>query len=311
MADNYGAKPYDYADYYKPIRGSQLEDTTPFMDKLRAMLSAFGVDQTPVDLNNPNASIGEKLRGGLGLAPALRPTATQADVRKSDMAMAGPGAVVPPVVPTAATPAPVAAPAPAFASAAPTMEPAYTGMTAADIHGTTIPPRGTGAIVNESTGKVTNIGSPTPAGPGAAPQGYQAAPGSLASFYGAGMRMKQAATKDAAARTAALKLPETMKTAEETKKLTELNRLADAEPDPEKRRLILSGLQAPSAAPYTFIPGMNEGEVMVGNRQTGKATTEIAARAPTPLKEGQTGKARDAKGNMVPVVIRNGVPVPI
>ena len=100
MADNYGAKPYDYADYYKPIRGSQLEDTTPFMDKLRAMFSAFGVDQTPVDLNDPNASIGAKLRGGLGLAPALQPRAVQADVRKSDNAMAVPavpnfGAVAP------------------------------------------------------------------------------------------------------------------------------------------------------------------------------------------------------------------------
>ena len=116
MADNYGAKPYDYADYYKPIRGSQLEDTTPFMDKLRAMFSAFGVDQTPVDLNDPNASIGAKLRGGLGLAPALQPRAVQADVRKSDNAMAVPavpnfGAVAPaPSAPAGASGAGASAP---------------------------------------------------------------------------------------------------------------------------------------------------------------------------------------------------------
>ncbi len=252
MADNYGAKPYDYADYYKPIRGSQLEDTTPFMDKLRAMFSAFGVDQTPVDLNNPNASIGEKLRGGLGLAPALQPTATQADVRKSDLAMAGPGAVAPPVAPAVAAPASSAVTTPALTSAPPAREPAYAGMTAADIHGTAIPPRGTGAILNESTGKVTNIGSRTPDGPGAAPQGFQAAPGSLASFFGGAMRQKQAGAQDKAAQAAALKLPESLKSMTEASILSERMKLAAAETDPAKKAAILAGhvmpdpkLQAP------------------------------------------------------------------
>lgn len=333
MADNYGAKPYDYADYYKPIRGSQLEDTTPFMDKLRAMFSVFGVDQTPVDLNNPNASIGEKLRGGLGLAPALQPRAVQADVRKSDNAMAAPampnfGAVAPAPAPaqfapvtTSASQADVRKSDNLIAANTPSL--VVDGAWAAP-HGAS---PGIGAQLEagpattavsssrDANGNLVFTNAPPgpagPVGPGAAPQGFQAAPGSLASFFGAAMRQKQAGTQDKAAQAAALKLPETMKTIEEVKKATELNRLAAAEPDPEKRRLILSGLQAPSAAPYTFIPGMNEGEVTVGNRQTGKATTEIAARAPTPLKEGQTGKARDAKGNMVPVVIRNGVPVPI
>lgn len=259
MADNYGAKPYDYSDYYAPIRGRNEADTlkgnevAPGMsitDKLRALFGAIGISQEPV---NPQAmGVGAKLRGGLGLAPMIGPTATQADVRKSDMAMAGPGAVVPPVVPTAATPAPVAAPAPAFASAAPAMEPAYTGMTAADIHGTTIPPRGTGAILNESTGKVTNIGSPTPAGPGAVPQGYQAAPGSLASFFGGAVRQRSAAAGERAAQAAALKLPETMKSAAEATILSERMKLAAAEPDPARKAAILAGhvmsepkLQAP------------------------------------------------------------------
>lgn len=333
---------YDYKDYYTPIRGQNEADklggneVAPgqgVIDKLRAMFGMFGVDQTPVNLNNPNAGIGEKLRGGLGLAPALQPTATQADVRKSDNAMATPsmpnfGAVPAPPAPAQFAPvAPGASQSQVRASdnaiAANTPSQVVDGAWAAP-HGAS---PGIGAQLEagpattavsssrDANGNLVLTNAPPgpagPAGPGAAPQGYQARAGSLASFFGASMRMKQAATTDAAARATALKLPETMKTTEEAKKQTELNRLADAEKDPEKRRLILSGLQAPSAAPYTFIPGMNEGEVMVGNRQTGKATTEIAARAPTPLKEGQTGKARDAKGNMVPVVIRNGVPVPI
>ena len=339
MADNYGAKPYDYSDYYTPIRGRNEADTlkgnevAPGMsitDKLRALFSTFGVDQTPVDLNNPNASIGEKLRGGLGLAPALQPRAVQADVRKSDNAMAVPA------VPNFGAVAPAPAPAqfaPVTTSASQADVRKSDNLIAANtpslvVDGAWAAPHGASPGIGaqlEAGPATTAVSSsrdangnlvftnapPGPAGPGAAPQGYQARAGSLASFYGAAMRMKQGAATDAAARATALKMPEFIKTTEEAKKQTELNRLADAEKDPEKRRLILSGLQAPSAAPYTFIPGMNEGEVMVGNRQTGKATTEIAARAPTPLKEGQTGKARDAKGNMVPVVIRNGVPVPI
>ena len=117
MADNFGAKPYDYSDYYKPIRGRNEADAlkgnevAPGMsitEKLRSLFGALGINQTPVDLNNPNAGIGEKLRGGLGLAPALQPTATQADVRKSDLAMAGPGAVPTMPAPAAVAPAPSA-----------------------------------------------------------------------------------------------------------------------------------------------------------------------------------------------------------
>lgn len=290
MADNFGAKPYDYADYYTPIRGRNEADklkgneVAPGQDmvsKLRSLFSMFGVDQTPVNLNNPNASIGEKLRGGLGLAPALQPTATQADVRKSDLAMAGPGAVAPPVAPAVAAPASSAVTTPALTSAPPAREPAYAGMTAADIHGTAIPPRGTGAILNESTGKVTNIGSRTPDGPGAAPQGFQARPGSLASFFGAAMRQKQAGAQDAAARATALKLPEIAKTQAETTILSERAKLAAAEPDPAKKAAILSGTSLPKDE-TTFPTGLQplEGGYGVGAKG-GKLTRVPITQAAT------------------------------
>jgi len=93
---------------------------------------------------------------------------------------------------------------------------------------------------------------PGPAGPGAAPQGYQAAPGSLASFFGASMRQRQAATEEKAAQAAALKLPEFMKTGAEATILSERMKLAAAEPDPARKAAILAGhvmsepkLQAP------------------------------------------------------------------
>lgn len=268
MADNYGAKPYDYADYYKPIRGSQLEDTTPFMDKLRAMFSAFGVDQTPVDLNNPNASIGEKLRGGLGLAPALQPTATQADVRKSDNAMA-----VPAVPNFGAVPAPTQF-APVATGASQSQVRASDNIIAANtpapvVDGAWAPPHaaapGIGAqlVAGPATTSVSSSrdangnlvltnAPPGPVGPGAAPQGFQARAGSLASFFGGAMRQKQAATAEKAAQAAALKLPETMKSAAEATILSERMKLAAAETDPARKAAILAGhvmpepkLQAP------------------------------------------------------------------
>ena len=268
MADNYGAKPYDYSDYYRPIRGSQMEDTTPLIDKIRSMFGALGIDQTPVNLNDPNASIGAKLRGGLGLAPALRPTATQADVRKSDMTMAGPGAIAPlpaatPPVPV--TPAPFAAQADvrrsdnAIAAANPIQyadgqwappHAASAGIGAQLVAGPATPSVSSSRDANGNL--VLTNAPPGPAGPGAVPPEFKAAPGSLASFYGAGMRMKQAATQDAAARAIALKLPEISKQGAEATILSERMKLAAAETDPARKAAILSGhvmpepkLQAP------------------------------------------------------------------
>lgn len=302
MADNYGAmpqanKPYDYSDYYRGAvpAGQSMSEVAPGMsitDKIRSLFGMLGGNTAPV---SPQAmSVGDKLRYGLGLAPLAGPTATQADVRKSDMAMAGPGAVVPPVVPTAATPAPVAAP---------TMEPAYTGMTAADIHGTTIPPRGTGAIVNESTGKVTNIGSPTPAGPGAAPQGYRAAPGSLASFYGAGMRMKQAAATDAAARATALKLPEFAKTGAEATILSERMKLAAAETDPAKKAAILSGTSFPKDE-MTFPTGLQPLEGGFGVGAKGGKLTRVPITQPVTSANIDAALAGSMKGKTRAQVIQ-------
>jgi hypothetical protein len=60
---------------------------------------------------------------------------------------------------------------------------------------------------------------PGPVAAGAAPQGYQARPGSLASFFGGAMRQKQAGAQDKAAQAAALKLPDMIKNAAEIEKI--------------------------------------------------------------------------------------------
>lgn len=305
MADNYGAKPYDYADYYKPIRGSQLEDTTPFMDKLRAMFSAFGVDQTPVDLNDPNASIGAKLRGGLGLAPALQPRAVQADVRKSDNAMAVPA------VPNFGAVAPAPAPAqfaPVTTSASQADVRKSDNLIAANtpslvVDGAWAAPHGaspgigaqleagpaTTAVSSsrDANGNLVFTNAPPgpagPVGPGAAPQEYQAAPGSLASFFGAAMRQKQAGTQDKAAQAAALKLPELAKTGAEATILSERMRLAAAETDPTRKAAILGGY-SPTKDDMTFPTGLQplEGGYGVGAKG-GKLTrvpiTQVATTA--------------------------------
>ncbi len=280
MADNFGAKPYDYADYYTPIRGQNEADklkgneVAPGQDmvsKLRSLFGMFGVGQTPVNLSNPNAGVGEKLRGGLALAPALQPTATQADVRKSDNAMANPampnfGAVPAPTqfapVATGASQSQVRAsdniiaantPAPVVDGAWAPPHAASPGIGAQLVAG---PATTSVSSSRDANGNLVLTNAPPgpagPAGPGAAPQGYQARAGSLASFFGASMRMKQAATTDAAARATALKLPETMKSAAEATILSERMKLAAAEPDPARKAAILAGhvmsepkLQAP------------------------------------------------------------------
>ena len=311
MADTFGAKPYDYSDYYKPIRGRNEADklkgneVAPGMDmvsKLRALFSTFGVDQTPVDMNNPNAGIGEKLRGGLGLAPALQPTATQADVRKSDNAMATPsmpnfGAV--PAPPAPAQFAPVATSASQAdvrksdntiaANSIPIIDGAF-----AEPHGAS-PGIGAQLVAGPATPSVSSSrdangnlvltnappGPAAPAGPGAAPQGFKARPGSLASFFGASMRMKQDATTDAAARATALKLPESAKAAAEATILSERAKLAAAEPDPAKKAAILSGTSLPKDE-TTFPTGLQplEGGYGVGAKG-GKLTRVPITQAAT------------------------------
>ncbi|MDD3885173.1 MAG: hypothetical protein PHW66_09640 [Gallionella sp.] len=271
MADTYGAKPYDYKDYYKPLRGSQLEDTTPIVDKLRAMFSVFGVDQTPVDLNDPNAGIGEKLRGGLGLAPALQPRAVQADVRKSDNAMASPAMPNFGAVPPAPTPAQFA---PVATGASQSQVRASDNMIAANsmpvVDGAWAAPHGASPGIGsqlEAGPATTAVSSsrdangnlvltnapPGPIGPGAAPQ--RVAPRKYLDFggaYGAAMNQARAAGQDKAARETALKLPEISKQGAEATILSERMKLAAAEPDPARKAAILAGhvmsdpkLQAP------------------------------------------------------------------
>jgi len=96
--------------------------------------------------------------------------------------------------------------------------------------------------------------APAATGPGARPEQFvnRAAPGSLASFFGAAMNQKRLAGQEKAARETELAMPEFLKTQAETANLNELNRLAAAEKDPEKRRLILSKLAAPAEEKMTF-----------------------------------------------------------
>ena len=263
---------YDYSDYYAPVRGRNEADKLAgnevapgqsITDKLRAMFGMFGVDQTPV--NPQSTGVGDKIRGGLGLAPFAQPTATQADVRKSDNAITGMGAV-----PAVAT-APVAA-APVLGAQADVRK--SDNIISANtppmvVDGAWAPPHaaspGIGAQL-EAGPATTAVSSsrdangnlvltnapPGPAGPGAVPQGYQARPGSLASFFGAAMRQKQASAEDRAAQATMLKLPEMMKQGAEATVLSERMKLAAAEPDPAKKAAILGGhvmpepkLQAP------------------------------------------------------------------
>lgn len=217
--------PYDYKDYYTPIRGSRLEDTSSAVDKLRALFGALGIDQTPVD---PQAmGLGAKVRGGLGLAPMAQPAAAQADVRKSDIAIAAAnpnvpnfGAVPPPMVPTAVPAVQADVRRLDNVIAAPAM-PVIDGAWAAP-HGAS---PGVGAqlepgaatpsvsVSRDANGNLVLTNAP-PGGAATAPRAgpgavvgvrrgvsddwqNRAAPGSLASFFGASMNEKRLATTEA------------------------------------------------------------------------------------------------------------------
>ena len=120
---------------------------------------------------------------------------------------------------------------------------------------------------------------------------FQARPGSLASFYGAAMNQRRAAGQDKESQALGMKLPEIMKTGAEAAKLTELNRLAAAEPDPEKRRLILSGLQAP--APHIQIPIGNQpmtGADKTMNVYENGVAKAVPIRQQAPIQQGADGK---------------------
>lgn len=125
-----------------------------------------------------------------------------------------------------------------------------TPLTAADVTGTAVPQPGTGAFVNNATGKVTNLSTPASAtGLGANSERWvnRAEPGSLASFFGAAMNQKQAATQEAAARAAALKLPETAKNVAEATAIQQRIALAASEADPVKKAAILAGHNPPES----------------------------------------------------------------
>lgn len=332
MADNYGAKPYDYADYYTPIRGRNEADklkgneVAPGQDmvsKLRSLFSMFGVDQTPVNMNNPNAGVGEKLRGGLGLAPALQPTAGQADVRKSDNAIAAMGAAPPNF---GAVPAPAQF-TPVATGASQSQVRASDNMIAANsmpvVDGAWAAPHGaspgigaqleagpaTTAVSSsrDANGNLVLTNAPPgpagPVGPGAAPQGFQARPGSLASFFGAAMRQKQAGTQDKAAQAAALKLPELAKTGAEATILSERMRLAAAETDPTRKAAILGGY-SPTKDDMTFPTGLQPLEGGYGVGAKGGKLTRVPITQPVTTANIDAALAGSMKGKTRAQVIQ-------
>jgi hypothetical protein len=160
----------------------------------------------------------------------------------------------------------------------------------------------------------------------------KAKPGSLASFFGASMNEKKLATEEAQnmafAQTQANRNVETNKinatlsaatqqrapSAKESYEAALLGeRLAAARgaATPEERNALLTGSAPSTASPYRFIPGMNPGEVIAGNAQTGAVTIQQAQPSAPQLREGQTGTMLDSRGVRVPSIVVNGVPVPI
>lgn len=236
MATGYGATAgYDYRDYY----GNSPEVPPEQRVTLKNIFGALGGNTAPVSSQSTDA--GGKMRALLGLAPLTAPTAAQADVRKLDNAI---DASSPEMVNFGAVRAPTAPAAAIAGNSAPYgMTPVDTGVyTTAGPNGPVT--RFTGAAADAERAKdIAASLAPRTNAPAAASR-FQAAPGSLASFFGAAMNMKRDAATASAAQALGMKLPEIMKTGAETAKLTELNRIAAAEPDLEKRRLILSGLQA-------------------------------------------------------------------
>lgn len=315
MADNLGAKPYDYKDYYTSGRyppalgvGGNPNAAAPGMgigDKWRGFLGMLGVNTAPV--TNEDPSLGSKLRYMFGASPLVQPQASQADVRKVDNAIASPApslmdrmfgasAAVPPVAPAPAiAPAPTAAPDMSLANElynqgtqarplpapGPGALPGVAPMTATDIRGTAVPPSGTGGFVNNATGAVTNLDTRV-AGPGAEAGGFvnRAAPGSLASFFGAAMNQKQIAateTRDLAkaklAQEFALKLPGAMKDTAEAGNVSLRSQAAQAHlaanpGDYAGAAGIASGRIQPGDK-HVFLPTMDGNKVDVGNKATG------------------------------------------
>ena len=281
MADGYGARPqgYDYSDYYggagTPGQEQMLKSVAPGMsiaDKIRGMFGMLGGDTSPVDPRS--TAVGDKIRGGLGLAPLVA-RGTQGEVRGSDNAIAT-GTLPIPAKPSAAVssvsdylngPGATAnsahsSLAPSDAVAPPIVSGAYAdpheaspGVGAQIVAGPATP---SVSVSRDGSGNLMFTNAPPAIGavPNTPPP-YQAKPGSLASFYGAAMNERRAARQDTLTAAQTLKTPEMLKHQAEAVTLAERFRLAtDPQTDPATRAVLLGAHPPPFHAPQ--IPIANQ-----------------------------------------------------
>ena len=299
---------------YQPAPGGSFNTSAPgqgFMDKLRSVYGALGVSTAPIE--NNTASGADKLRYLIGAAPIASPaTGAKPDAMTEASPTWAPasGAVAPA---TASPPAPVTADeivtgqrnlqavnAPQ-ANGAP--------LTATDIRGTMVPKPGTGAFVNNTTGKVTNL-TAQPTGYGAAPVAYQSARGGMGAFVGAMLNMKRSAAQDKQAQESALKLPDMTKNAYEAEALRQRIALANQQTDPLMRAAILAGHNPPEnrlQAPPNLqpLPGDKDQSGVVFDANTGtfrKVPIQPAAKNITMAEA--TASAEKNGLNLTPAQIR-------
>lgn len=352
MATGYGAavpkeyQPYDYKDYYGPGMDTRQKWEAPItpesLAKFRSMLGALGIDQTPVD---PNAiGAGDKVRGVLGLAPVM-PTATQADVRKSDNAIAAGavpqsmmdrvagifgGGAAPAVTAAAATPVSApAVPQAGFQSqvrasdnviAANNQPLVVDGQWAAP-HGAS-PGIGAQLVAGPATTSVSSSrdangnlvftnAPPSGAAPVAkGPALYRPVPGGFGAAYAASMNQARAAGQDRAAQETALKLPEIMKHGAEATLLSERVKLAAAETDPAKKAAILAGHIMPERKlefPLGLQPPLDPKNpvAVAADPYTGKVVTTNIRPAAQATVEQLQAYAKSQGQVMTPEQIRN------
>lgn len=269
MATGYGAAPSLNMSENDP------SGLTPAGRALRKFMHPEEWQTTPGSTLPP---AGEWMRQNVfGAQPPVMPTATQADVRKSDNAIAagavpqsmmdrvagifGGGAAAPAVTATADAPvsAPVA-PQAGFQSqvrasdnaiAANNQPLVVDGQWAAP-HGAS-PGIGAQLVAGPATTSVSSsrdangnlvFTNAPPSGAAPVVKGpalYRPVPGGFGAAYAASMNQARAAGQDRAAQETALKLPEIMKHGAEATLLSERVKLAAAETDPAKKAAILSG----------------------------------------------------------------------
>jgi len=320
---------------------------TPENRPERALKILAGADVTGL-----GARIGRTLSGGdfFGATPGAPPSfgavlaaaspitpapvmATQADVRKSDNAIA---ANAPSQVADGAWAAPHGA-SPGIGAQLEAGPATPSVSSSRDANGnlvlTNAPPgpAAAGGARAVSPGTMPAFGAMATPAPVRDTYQNKAAGGSLASFFGASMNEKKLATEEArntaaaeaqAARdmeaqkinatlaAATAKQAVSPKDAAEAARVGAILEAARGARTPEERNALLTGHAQGANAPYRFVPGMNPGEVFAGNAQTGDVTLQQAKPPAFTPKEGDRITVPNAKGERIPGTMRGGKFVP-